>query len=213
MNCLLCNYFGSGTDEDLIKHYISYHRINPENSFFLKLFKAENGLICKECIRCNEFLTTKAGAKKHNFLKHYLDGEEKSREFKPIDIIKRRDITIYQISFAKHSEEYDFYDPGNTVHEFLFNVKNLFEPSSTVLFKANFAIENIQSAPLGVDNTADIKSLRYWATNVYKAVYLNDFVVARIQNDILKRVINNKLSGSAWRFNKFSYLNLKAVDE
>ena len=95
----------------------------------------------------------------------------------------------------------------------MFNVKNLFEPSTTVLFKADFAIENIQSAPLGVDNTADIKSLRYRTTNVYKAVYLNDFVVARIQNDILKRVINNKLSGSAWHFNKFSYLNLKIVDE
>ena len=188
MNCLLCNYFGSGTDEDLIKHYVSYHRKNPENFFFLKLFKAENGLICKECIRCNEFLTTKAAAKKHNFLKHYLDGDEKPAEFKPTDIIKRRDITIYQICFAKHSEEYDFYYPGKTVHEFFFNVKNLFEPSSTVLFKADFAIENIQSAPLGVDNTADIKSLRYWTTNVYKAVNLNDFVVARIQNDILKRV-------------------------
>ena len=70
-----------------------------------------------------------------------------------------------------------------------------------------------KTAPRGADNTTDIKSLRYWTTNVYKSVYFNDFVVARIGNDILKRVINNKLSGSAWHFNKFSYLNLKVVED
>ena len=106
MNRLLCNYLSSGTDEDLIKHYVSYHRINPANFFFLQLFKDENALICKECIRCNEFLSTKSLANKHNFLKHYLDGEIKPADFKPIDIIRKRDITIYQISFDKHSEEY-----------------------------------------------------------------------------------------------------------
>ena len=145
MNCLLCNYFGSGTDEDLIKHYVSYHRTNPENFFFLQLFKHENGLICKECVRCNEFLTTKLLAKKHNFLKHYLDGEEKPAEFKPIDVIKRKDIEIHQISSTKHSQEYDFFDPEKIVHELLFNVKKLFVPSVMVLFKADFAIENIQN--------------------------------------------------------------------
>ena len=129
----------------------------------------------------HEFLTTKAEAKKYNFLKHYLVGEEKPTEFKPIEIIKKRDITIYQISFLKHSEEYEFFDPEKVVHEFLFNLKNLFEPSTTVLFKGDFAVENIQNTLIGVDNTADIKSLRYWSTNVYKAIYLNDFVVAEFK--------------------------------
>ena len=49
-------------------------------------------------------------------------------------------------------------------------VKNLFVPDKTVLFKADFAIENIESAPLGVSDTVDIKSLRYWSTDVYKSV-------------------------------------------
>ena len=82
-----------------------------------------------------------------------------------------------------------------------------------VFFKAGFAIENIQTVPEEFDDTADIKSPRYWSTNVYNSVYLNDFVVAKIRIDILKRVINNKLSGSSWHFNRFSYLNLKVAEE
>ena len=54
-------------------------------------------------------------------------------------------------------------------------------------------------------DTADIKSLRYWSTNVYKATYFNDYVVAG--------VLNNKLSGSAWRFNKFFHLNVKVINK
>ena len=211
MNCLLCNFVGSGTDEDLFAQYVSHHRINPNNYFFACLFKPENGLLCKECCRCGEFLTIKTESNKHNFLKHYLAGEEKPPEEKPIDVISKGDITIYQISYKEHAEGYDFFDREKIVDEFLFNVKNLFEPSDCVYFKADFAIENIQDAPAGIPNTADIKSLRYWSTNVYKAIYLNDYVAAGIRNDILKRVINNKLSGSSWHFNKFYYLNLKTI--
>ena len=150
---------------------------------------------------------------KHNFLKHYLDGEKNPADYKPIDIIRKRDITIYEISFDKHSKEYDFFNSEEVVDDFLFNVKNLFESSFMVFFKADFAIENIQSAPEQFADTTDIKSLRYWSTNVYKSVYFNDFVVTKIRNDILKRVINNKLNGSSWHFNRFSYLNLKVVEE
>ena len=210
MNCLLCNFVRS-TDEEVFAHYVSYHRINPKNYFFACLFKADNGLLCKECGRCGEFLTTKLESKKHNFLKHYSVGEEKPTEEKPIDVIRKGGITIYQISFKEHSEEYDFFDPEKIVDEFLFNVKNLFEPSTEIYFKGDFAIENIQDAPIGVPNTADIKSLRYWSINVYKAIYLNEYVLAGIRSDILKRVINNKLSGSAWHFNRFFYLNLKTI--
>ena len=92
---------------------------------------------------------------KHNFLKHYADSNEKPVELKPVDISKKRDKTIYQISFAKQSQEYDFFDAKKTVDEFLFYVKNLFVLDKTVLFKADFAIENIQSAPLGASDTID----------------------------------------------------------
>ena len=198
---------------ELHKHYVLYHRINPDNYCFLEVCKDENGWLCKECIRCNEFLITKKQLAKHNFIKNYADGNEKPVELKPVDISKKRDITIHQISFAKQSQEYDFFDAKKTVDEFLFNVKNLFLPDKTVLFKAGFAIENIQSAPLGVTDTVDIKSLRYWSTDVYKSVYLNDYILLMLKSDILKMVINNRLNGSSWHFNRFSYLNLKVVGE
>ena len=149
-------------------------------------------MVCKECCICGEFLTTKAESKKHNFLKHYAVGEEKPPEEKPIDVIEKGDITIYQISYKEHSEDYDFFDPEKIVDEFLFNVKTHFELSDQNYFKGDFAIENIQDAPAGVPNTADI--------------------VDGIRNDILKRVINNKLSESPWHFNRFFYLNLKTIE-
>ena len=77
--------------------------------------------------------------------------------------------------------------------------------------KADFAIENIQDAPSGVANTADVKTLRYWSTNVYRAVYFNEFVANGIRSDILKRVINSRLTGSSWYFNMFSHLNIKVL--
>ena len=98
---------------------------------------------------------------KHNFLKHYLDGERKSAEYKPIDIIKKQDITLYQISFEKHSDEYDFFNSEEVANDFLFNVKRIFKPSNSGLFKGDFSVENIQTAPLNSPDIADIKSLRY----------------------------------------------------
>ena len=85
-------------------------------------------------------------------------GEEKPPDKKPIDVIVKGDITIYQISYKEHSEDYDFFDPEKIVDELLFNVKTHFEPSDQIYFKGDFAIENIQDAPAGVPNTADIKS-------------------------------------------------------
>ena len=212
MKCLLCEYKSNNVD-DIRKHYIVYHKVNERNFFFLQLFDNQNGLICRDCLRCHEFLTTKLFMTKHNFLKHYLEGERKPAEFKPIDIIKKQDITLYQISFEKHSDEYDFYNAEEVVEDFLFNVKRVFKPTNNVLFKGDFSIENIQTAPLSSPDIVDIKSLRYWSTNVYKGVYFNDFIVSEIRNDILKRVINNSLTGSSWHFNRFHYLNLKVVEE
>ena len=76
MYCLLCNFYAP-TDETLFDHYVSYHRINPDNYFFKCLFKREEGLLCKECCICGDFLTTKSEKIKHNFLRHYSVGEQK----------------------------------------------------------------------------------------------------------------------------------------
>ena len=93
----------------------------------------------------------------------------------------------------------------------LFKVATKFKPASECQLKADFAIENIQDAPSGIAKTADIKTLRYCSANVNRAVYFNEFVANGIRNDILKRAINNRLTGSSWYFNRFSHLNIKVL--
>ena len=212
MKCLLCDYI-SNTVDDIKKHYTNYHKINENNFFFRQLLLNQNGFLNCDCIRCHEFITTKKYLAKHNFLKHYMDGERKPPEFKPIDVIRNQEVTIYQITFEKHSEEYDFYNSAEVVEDFLFNVKRLYKPANKVLFKVSFSIENIQNAPIISPDIADIKSQRYWSTQVYKGVYFNDFIAAGIRDDILKRAINNNLTGSSWYFHRFVYLNVKVIDE
>ena len=183
------------------------------NFFFKQLLLNQNGFLNSDYIRCHEFLATKKFMARHNFLKDYIDGERKPAEFKPIDIIKNQEVTIYQITFEKHSNEYDFYNSHEVVDDFLFNVKRLFKPANKVFFKGDFSIENIQNAPLISPDIADIKTQRYWSTDVYKGTYFNDFIVSGIRSDILKRVINNNLTGSSWHFYRFKYLNIKVIEQ
>ena len=212
MKRLLCDYISNSID-DIKKHYTNYHKINKNNFFFQQLLLNQNGFLNCDCVRCHEFKTTKKFLAKHNFLKHYTDGERKPPEFKPIDVIRNQEVTIYQITFEKHSEEYDFYNSTEVVEDFLFNVKRLYKPANKVLFKASFSIENIQNATIISPDIADIKNQRYWSTQAYKGVYFNDFIAAGIRDDILKRVINNNLTGSSWYFHRFIYLNVKVIDE
>ena len=45
---------------------------------------------------------------------------------------------------------------------------------------------------------------RYWTTGTYARVYLNEYIFHSLKFDILKRVINNQMSGSSWYFKTFS---------
>ena len=206
MRCLLYNFLSSNK-EAVKEHYISYHRIDLKNYFFNCLFNFEYAYLCKECFRCGEFLVTKEERASHNFLNHYELGKETPTEEKPVKIINNGELIIYQISYNEHKQYYDFYDVERIVDELLFHVKNLFKPSIPCQFKADFAIENKQDAPEGIENTADIKTLRYWTANVY----FNSFVVAGIRQDILRRVINHRPTGSSWYFSRFSHLNIKVL--
>ena len=212
MKCLLCDYISNSVD-DIKNHYTNYHKINENNFFFRQLLLNQNGFLNCDCIRCHELITTKNFLAKHNFLKHYIDGGRKPPEFKTIDVIRNQEVTIHQITFEKHSEEYDFYNSTEVVEDFLFNIKRLYKPANKVLFKASFSIENIQNAPIISPDIADIKSQRYWSTQVCKGVYFNDFIAAGIRDDILKRVINNNLTRSSSHFHRFVYLNVKVIDE
>ena len=127
---------------------------------------------------------------------------------KPLNITKIGDIEKFEITFKEHSSSYDFFDSVTVVEDFLNVVKSKIPRYSTgVLIRAGFSIENIQQA---LDNyTKPLTQTRYWSTEPIKTKSFNDFVHFKTRESILKRVINNRLSGSAWNFHKFNYLNVK----
>ena len=64
------------------------------------------------------------------------------------------------------------------------------------MFKCSFYIENKQN----------------WTAETYDGKYFNDFIQFDLKQEILKRVIVNNISGSAWYFKRFLYLAVKVLD-
>ena len=115
--------------EDLFNHYVSYHNVDENNWFFQKLFQIKNKSLLKQCVRCNEFLTTEKYKPIHNFLKHYEKGKRIPFEDKSIVIVSYPGLLIYSIEFQKHKDFYDFFNSERCVDDFLRNVKYKFKPS------------------------------------------------------------------------------------
>ena len=210
MKCVLCHY---NIDQlnDLKEHYIKEHNVDENNVFFKKLINQnENVLNWKKCNYCNEFVFKIAN---HNFLKHYGRGFANDVDDDDIPIINTviGGIRKLEITFKEHSSDYDFFDPVAVVDKFLAQVKRLVQRyDNDALIRAGFSIENIQQS---LDNYLEpLVQTRYWSTEPLQSKSFNDFVEFKIRESILKRVINNKLSGSAWNFNKFNYLNIKILD-
>ena len=218
MKCLLCK-FNSNEKNELKSHYLKYHNVDENNLFFKKLIDQRSNIIHgRKCKNCNEFVFSNKTT--HDFLKHYDRGflENELTDFsvdKPLNIIKIGHIEKFEITFKEHSPSYDFFDSVTVVEDFLNTVKNeIPRYSGGLLVRAGFSIENIQQT---LDNyTEPLIETRYWSTEPIQTKSLNDFVYFKIRESILKRVINNRLSGSAWNFHKFNYLNvkiLKAVEQ
>ena len=212
MKCLLCN-FTTNEKNKLKNHYIKYHNVDKDNSFFKKLIDQRNNVIHgRKCKDCNEFVFSNKIT--HDFLKHYDKGFDKELvDFsidRPLRITKIGDIEKYEITFKEHSSSYDFFDSVAVVENFLNVVKDKIPRyESSVLIRAGFSIENIQQA---LDNyTEPLTQSRYWSTEPIQTKSFNDFVYFKIRESILKRVINNRLSGSAWNFHKFNYINVKIL--
>ena len=74
---------------------------------------------------------------------------------------------------------------------------------------SGFSLQNIQSSPEGFHQP--LRSSRYWTTDPIQTKSFNDFVLFTIRDSILKRVINNRLTGSFWHFNRFNYINIKTT--
>ena len=171
MKCLLCSSTFDN-DEDLVEHYLSYHKIDPNNTFFQKPFQSsKNCSIFRKCLRCDGFLTMSDYKKKHDFLKHYNEREDDLFEDKPIDIEKTANLLKFEVTVNKY---YDFDNSEEVADDFLKYVRSRFKPSGLKLIKCSFVIENIQQSVF--ENLRPILNIRYWTTDVYKATYFNDFV-------------------------------------
>ena len=188
-------------------------------TFFLKKLidqkkKKKNVIHRRKCNYCNEFIFLNKAD--HDFLKHYergieFDGDADADFDKPVTITNTGGIRKFEITFKEHSSYYDFFDSVAVVDSFLAQIKNLVQRyDNDVLTRAGFSIENVQQA---LDNYSEpLVQTRYWSTEPLQTKSFNDFISFKIRESILKRVINNRLSGSAWNFNKFNYLNVKILN-
>ena len=78
------------------------------------------------------------------------------------------------------------------------------------LIKCSFVIESIQHSAF--ENLRPILNTIYWTTDVYKAVYFNDFVFYGLRQNVLSKVIVNGMSGSSCKFHKFVMISLKVLN-
>ena len=111
------------------------------------------------------------------------------------------------LTTEKHKAVHDFlrhYDDGKSIP---FEEKPL---DIKKWFKCSFNIENTQNSIR--PDLEPLLNTRYWTTETYDSTYFNDFIFFGLRQDILKRVIINNMSGSAWHFKRFVYLALKVLD-
>ena len=225
MQCLLCNQKSTNI-ENLKEHYIKSHDVNKNNVFFKRLIgqKKKNVIYRRNCNYCNEFVFVNKA--KHDFLKHYMIGsgnndanddandegnDDANSVVKPLNVTYLGVIKKFEITFKEHSSYYDFFDSVAVVDGFLAEIKNYVSRyNNDVLIRAGFSIENVQQALN--DYSEPLVQTRYWSTEPMLTKSFNDFISFKLRESILRRVVNNRLSGSAWNFNKFNYLNIKIVD-
>ena len=209
MKCLSCD-FKSNEKSEVENHYLNFHNVDKNNIFFQRLFDEKNNVFHgRRCVRCEEFIRTTKFKLFHDFLKHYSEGKNIVEE-KPLIVTKIGKITKFGINDQNHSSFYDFHNSESVVNEFLFNVTNKIQRSNVeFLIRSGFSLENIQSA-LNEYNEP-LKNSRYWTTDLIQTKSFNDYVYFTIRESILKRVINNGLTGSSWHFNRFLYINIKVI--
>ena len=221
MECVLCT---ASNIENVKEHYIKVHNVDKTNVFFKKFIDQKNKKVIhrRRCNLCNEFVFINKA--QHDFVKHYRKGivfgsgsssssnSIVSKSTKPLTVTSLGSVKKIEITFKEHSSYYDFYDSVALVDSFLAEVKDIVPRyKNDVLIRAGFSIENIQQV-LSDGYSDPLTQMRYWSTEPFQAKSFNDFISFKIRESILKRVIINNLSGSAWHFNKFNYVNIKIVN-
>ena len=133
------------------------------------------------------------------FLVHYNQkGGPKANADLPLNVLQRGPITYYSINFNQHKNFYDFYN-GDMVDDFLGVVYRTFKPLKNIdhKFQVYFEIVNQQRTS---DNQNFLTNNRSWLTKVYRFKFFNDFLENEFNNEIIKRIISNGLTGSSWYF-------------
>ena len=219
LKCLLCKQKFTNK-ENLKDHYVKSHEVNENNGFFKKLIdqKKKNVMYNRTCKYCNEFIFDNKA--EHDFLKHYMIGRGNDEDdtydafddkVRALNVTSQGVIKKFEVTFREHSSYYDFFDSVALVDTFLAQIKNyVFRYNNDVLIRAGFSIENIQQALS--DYSEPLVQTRYWSTEPLVTKSFNDFISFKLRESILKRVVNNRLSGSAWTFNRFIYLNVKIIN-
>ena len=124
----------------------------------------------------------------------------------PLNISKRGQITYYSVNFDQHKDYYDFHST-DMVDIFLDVVYHAFESQNLICkLQGYFEIINQERGP-----EFNLTDKRVWLTNVYHFKYFNQFVRGEIKDEIIKRVIVNRQSGSSWFFKRFNRLNIIVV--
>ena len=159
--------------------------------------------------KIDDFLTTSDFKIKHDFLNHNEDYNDLF-EHKSVDVEKTAKLLKLETTVNKHGDYYDLENSEEVVDDVLKNVRSRFKPSGLKLIKCLFVIENIQQSAF--ENLRPILNTRYWAADVYKAIYFNDFVFYGLRQNILSKVIINSMSGSSWKFCRFVMISLKVLN-
>ena len=207
MKCVLCE--ANNIEKS---HYVEVHKVDENNVFFKKFIEQNQKVVIhrRKCNLCHEFVWSNKA--EHDFVRHYGSGSKVNQISKPLNVVTLGSVKKIEITFKEHSSYYDFYDSVALVDGFLAEIKDLVPRyEKDVLIRAGFSIENVQQV-LSNDYSDPLVQTRYWSTEPFQTKSFNDFISFKIRESILKRVINNNLSGSAWHFNKFNYVNVKIVN-
>ena len=118
-------------------------------------------------------------------------------EEKPVNYTHLGEIQKKEIPFVQHSQDYDFYNSEKLIDDFLLNFKSRIRRSTDGDFfiKCGFSLENVQ--PSFFENEAPIVNSGYWFTKVCQTKSFNDYIYFSLREGILKRVINNGITGSS----------------
>ena len=125
-----------------------------------------------------------------------------------LNILYRGKTIYFSINYDQHKNVYDFFS-SDMFSEFLNNVYTAFKLLSNIKYKFHCFFELVNQQK--IDNNRRMFDTRSWFTNVYRFFHFNEFLRQRLNDEILKRIIQNGQTRSSWYFLKFQSLRVIAT--